>query len=123
MSASLRADQVLVTIGSPCSMSAVGGTATTRSLVERRADLVLHAAFDAGLVDLAIGGDGSVVATWPDGTPASIEAVEARHGAALRAGMGIRRIPEYIGTDVRHRHRSAAPPRPRPPVVCAGWPA
>ena len=100
MSASLRADQVLVTIGSPCSMSAVGGTATTRSLVERRPDLVLHAAFDAGLVDLAIGGDGSVVATWPGGTPASIEAVESRHGAALRAGMGIRRIPEYVGTDV-----------------------
>jgi 3-oxoacyl-[acyl-carrier-protein] synthase II len=100
VSASLRADQVLVTIGSPCSMSAVGGTATTRTLVERNPEHILHAAFDAGLVDLAIAADGSVTATWLDGTPAAIDAVDARHGVELRAGMGIRRIAEYAGVDV-----------------------
>lgn len=53
-------------------------------------------AFDAGLVDLGIGPDGSVVASWRDGTPAPLDEIEARHGVALRAGRGIRVVPELL---------------------------
>ncbi len=98
--APLRADQVLVTIGTPCSMSAVGGTATTRALVDASPDLIVHAAFDAGLVELSIGAGGMLAAAWADGSPATADSIETRHGDLLRAGMGIRRIDEYVGRDV-----------------------
>jgi 3-oxoacyl-(acyl-carrier-protein) synthase len=92
----LPAHQVLVTVGTPCTMSAVGSTETARALVERAPELVTRAAFDAGLVDLRLTPDGSVDASWPDGTPAPLAEIEARHGAALRAGSGIRVVPELL---------------------------
>lgn len=81
-------------------MSAVGGTETTLALVSDAPEFVLHAAFDAGLVDLTVDDDGSVRANWPDGAPASIDEVEAKHGPTLRDGLGIRFIDEYVGTGV-----------------------
>lgn len=82
-------------------MSAVGSTETTLGLVRGSRDAVLHAAFDAGLVDLEIGDDGSVGARWTvDGSPAPLDEVEARHGRALRDELGIRRIAELAGADV-----------------------
>lgn len=90
----LPADQVLVTIGTPCTMSAVGGTETTRARVTGTAELVVFAAFDAGLVDLAVDDAGAVTATWPDGSRATPEQIDARHGEQLRGAMGIRVVPD-----------------------------
>ena len=82
-------------------MSAVGSTATTLGLVRGWSDAVLHAAFDAGIVDLEIDGDGSVRARWAaDGTATTSGEVEDRHGDALRHDLGIRRIAELAGADV-----------------------
>jgi len=81
-------------------MSAVGGTETTHALLDGSPNFVLHAAFDAGLVDLSLDDDGNVSARWPDGTPASAHEVEIGHGSDLRAGLGIRTIDELVGLDV-----------------------
>lgn len=81
-------------------MSAVGGTATTHSLVGGKPDLILNAAFDAGLIEISIADDGSRSANWLDGTPATIDDVESRYGSLLRSRMGIRRIDEYADRDV-----------------------
>lgn len=96
----LTADRVLVTIGTPCTLSAVGGTETTHALVDGSPELVLYAAFDAGLVELAIADDGTATARWPDGRPATVSDVEQVHGADLRADLGIRRIDEFAGLDI-----------------------
>jgi 3-oxoacyl-[acyl-carrier-protein] synthase II len=99
----LTADKVLVTVGTPCSISAVGSTQTFRARVTGARELIAYAAFDAGLVDLEIGDDGALAARWREGgEPASLEAIEERHGARLRAGMGIRFVEELTarGADV-----------------------
>lgn len=81
-------------------MSAVGSTETAAAALVGAPELVALSAFDAGLVDLVAHHDGSVTATWPDGTPAPFEAIEGRHGDALRAGRGIRVVPELAGAPV-----------------------
>lgn len=92
----LPAHQVLVTVGTPCTMSAVGSTETATARLLGSADLGVLSAFDAGLVDLTVAGDGSISSTWPDGSPASAAEVEARYGAQLAADRGIRVIAELL---------------------------
>lgn len=92
----LRADRVIVTIGTPCTLSAVGSTETARARARGRADALAYAAFDAGLVDLEpLDGDG-VAARWPDGSPATLDDIESRHGDDLRQRAGIR-VDERLG--------------------------
>lgn len=91
----LTADRVLVTVGTPCSVSAVGSTETFLARVAGSREEIAYAAFDAGLVDLEVEGDGPLRARWCEGgEPASLEAIEERYGARLRAGLGIRHVEE-----------------------------
>jgi 3-oxoacyl-[acyl-carrier-protein] synthase II len=92
----LPADQVLVTVGTPCIMSAIGSTETIVARLTGSAEHTAFAAFDAGLVDLSIGDDGAVSATWPDGTDAPLADIERRHGTRVRDESGIRVVPELI---------------------------
>src|SRR5690606_41263368 len=85
----LTAANVLVPIGTPCSRSAVGSAETYRARVARSPDFIAYAAFDAGLVDLEPQADGSLKITWRNGEPATIDEIEQRHGAQLRANLGI----------------------------------
>jgi 3-oxoacyl-[acyl-carrier-protein] synthase II len=98
--AKLTSDQVLVTVGTPCTLSAVGTTETTRALVAGDPSFILHAAFDAGLVDLSVEADGSLSARYVDGALVDTVALEAAHGRQLRAGLGIRVIDELVGEAV-----------------------
>jgi 3-oxoacyl-[acyl-carrier-protein] synthase II len=90
----LTADKVLVTVGTPCCISAVGTTQTYLAKVSGAPEFIGLAAFDAGLVDVDPQPDGSLRFKWSNGEPASLEEIEARHGASLRANMGIRHIDE-----------------------------
>jgi 3-oxoacyl-[acyl-carrier-protein] synthase II len=90
----LTADKVLVTIGTPCSISAVGSTETYQARVAHSPDFIAYAAFDAGLIDIEPKTDGSLRLSWRDGTPTTIQEIENKHGAQLRANMGIRYIDE-----------------------------
>lgn len=91
----LTADKVLVTVGTPCSISAVGGTETYNARVEGSPEFIGLAAFDAGLVDVTTAADGTLRWHWADGGDATtLDAIEARHGAHLRANLGIRFIDE-----------------------------
>jgi 3-oxoacyl-(acyl-carrier-protein) synthase len=96
----LTPDKVLVTIGTPCSLSAVGTTETYQARVARADDFVAYAAFDAGLVDIDATDTGSLKLTWARGEragqPTTLEEIEKLHGAALRAAVGIRYIPELV---------------------------
>lgn len=64
--------------------------------MEGAPEAVALSAFDAGLVDLRVDERGSIVATWPNGSPASFEQIAARHGARLAAERGIRAVPELL---------------------------
>lgn len=94
----LTADKVLVTIGTPCCMSAVGSTETYNARVYGAPEFIAYAAFDAGLVDIDLQGGASLRLRWATGDRAgqatTIEEIESLHGAQLRANLGIRRIPE-----------------------------
>lgn len=90
----LSADKVLVTIGTPCSISAVGSTETYLARVTGAEEFIAYAAFDAGLIDLEPAADGTLSARWANGEPASLTDIERRHGAQLRANLGIRYIDE-----------------------------
>ena len=108
----LSGHQVLVTVGTPCTMSAVGSTETYQALVRGSADFIALAAFDAGLI--AFDADTVNSATpgmrWTQGElagqPASLGEIEARYGQSLRANLGIRRIdpallaPNQTVTDI-----------------------
>jgi 3-oxoacyl-[acyl-carrier-protein] synthase II len=91
----LTPDQVLVTIGTPCSVSAVGSTETFLAKAVGAREFIAYAAFDAGIVDLEPDANGSVSARWAGTSDeATIDEIERRHGDALRAGLGIRQIAE-----------------------------
>ena len=90
----LTADKVLVTIGTPCSVSAVGTTETYRARVTGAPEFIAFAAFDAGLIDIEPKSDGSLQLRWLDGAPAALEDIERRHGVKLRANLGIRYFDE-----------------------------
>lgn len=96
MTGVLPADRVLVTVGTPCTVSAVGTTETATARLLGSEHLTLLRAFDAGLVDLVPTADGGFAARWRDGSRADPAEVEARHGATLRADTGIRPIPELV---------------------------
>jgi 3-oxoacyl-[acyl-carrier-protein] synthase II len=90
----LTADKVLVTIGTPCSVSAVGTTETYQARAARAPEFIAYAAFDAGLINVEPKENGSLKLTWLNGEPTSIEELERTHGARLRANLGIRYIDE-----------------------------
>ncbi len=90
----LTADKVLVTVGTPCSISAVGSTETYHARVTRAPEFIAYAAFDAGLIDIDPGTGRTPALRWLDGTPTTIEEIEQRHGAQLRANLGIRYVSE-----------------------------
>ena len=90
----LTADKVLVTVGTPCSVSAVGSTETYLAKAARAPEFIGFAAFDAGLVDIEPRSDGSLKFTWANGEPATLDQIEQRHGQQLRDSVGIRYIPE-----------------------------
>jgi hypothetical protein len=98
----LTADKVLVTIGTPCSISAVGSTETYRARVIGAPEFIAYAAFDAGLVDVDPQADGSLRFRWTNGEPATIAEIERLHGAKLRSSLGIRYIDELtaLGSSV-----------------------
>ena len=48
----LRSDQVLVTVGTACTISAVGSTETYQARVAQSEEFLPLAAFDAGLVEI-----------------------------------------------------------------------
>ncbi|MGH8175857.1 MAG: hypothetical protein ACREV5_06305, partial [Steroidobacter sp.] len=90
----LTADKVLVTVGTPCSISAVGSTETYHARVSNAPEFIAFAAFDAGLIDIEHASDGSLHFHWSNGDPATIKDIEQRHGAQLRANLGIRYFEE-----------------------------
>jgi 3-oxoacyl-[acyl-carrier-protein] synthase II len=90
----LTADKVLVTVGTPCSISAVGSTETYQARVTKAPEFIAYAAFDAGLIDIEPSTSGALALRWLDGTPTTIDEIEQRHGAQLRANLGIRHVPE-----------------------------
>jgi len=102
----LNAKQVLVTVGTPCSMSAVGSTETHRALVNRDPRAIGFAAADAGHVTV----DPTSPAAEPrfvgsDGETISVDEIERQWGPTLRQHMGIRQIPrermaEHVPSDI-----------------------
>lgn len=95
---SLRSDQVLVTIGTACTLSAVGSTETYQALVAQSEEFLPLAAFDAGLVELdAEAANAAEGMRWAEGEhagqPVSLDELKRLHGATLRASMGIRHVP------------------------------
>ncbi|HVZ87181.1 MAG TPA: hypothetical protein VHG72_09435 [Polyangia bacterium] len=98
-SARLRADQVLVTVGTPCTLSAIGSTETHRALINGSPAAIGFAAFDAGLVDIDphSAHDEPVFVERKDdtaGAPLPLAEIERRFGARLREEMGIRPVAE-----------------------------
>lgn len=108
--ARLSASQVLVTVGTPCTMSALGSADTHRAIVTGDKHAMAFAACDAGLVAVdAERGSASAPAFVRvgerDGHPISLPEIEASWGAILRQQMGIRRLPrqaiaEHLLTDI-----------------------
>jgi len=103
----LSADKVLVTVGTPCSVSAVGSTETYLARVADAPEFIAYAAFDAGLVDIEPAPGGSLALHWSaGGERTTLAEIEQRHGAQLRASLGIRYIdelaamPEAVVTEI-----------------------
>lgn len=115
----LPADQVLVTIGTPCSISAVGSTETYCALAKGDRSFIGFAAADAGLVTVDFEEDTFRWATGPSrGQLAQLSSIESEFGAKLRAGSGIRRLPsecvtEELPTDLASRLPDHVVPRLR----------
>ena len=93
----LKSDQVLVTVGTPCSMSAVGGTETFLARVCNAPDFIALAAFDAGLVDI----DKDKYAWSDTGEATTLAEIEARYGAQLRGNLGIRSIRDRFDARIK----------------------
>ena len=99
----LTTDQVLVTIGTPCSLSAVGSTPTYHARVADDPEFIAYAAFDAGLIEFGESTDGHALpamrwhAGGSSGQSATIAQIEATYGARLRAQLGIRSIADRFG--------------------------
>ena len=94
---SVPGSRVLVTIGTPCTLSAVGTSETYRALVGGHRNAIGFAALDAGLVavDPASGPSEPVfmhVSGEHAGQPISLDEIRAAWGPALTANMGIRRL-------------------------------
>lgn len=97
----LPTDKVLVTIGTPCSMSAVGSTDTFIARVTDSPEFIALAAFDAGLVEFTnqAAGAGTQM-KWLGGEhagqPTTLSDIETSVGARLRANLGIRSIRDHF---------------------------
>ena len=96
----LRSDQVLVTVGTASTMSAVGSTETYQARVVKSPDFIAMAAFDAGLVsfnDPVKGVAGGL--TWTSGEqagqPATLQAIEATHAGIKVFSLPSVDHPEY----------------------------
>jgi 3-oxoacyl-[acyl-carrier-protein] synthase II len=107
----LPATRVLCTIGTPCTVSAVGTTETHRALVTRSRSAMAFAAFDAGLVDVDVAGSTAAEPRFVrreasrQGEAISVDEIDATWGERLRASMGIRRLSRermapHIATDI-----------------------
>lgn len=110
----LKSNQVLVTVGTACSVSAVGSTETYQALVAGSEEFLPLAAFDAGLVsipaDAESAGQGMRWASGEHiGEPVSLDELERQHGDALRANTGIRRLPRVVELAPRVATDIAAP--------------
>lgn len=97
----LSTDKVLVTIGTPCSMSAVGSTQTFLARVAQSPEFIGFAAFDAGLVEFTDPGNpAGTKMRWLAGEranqPATLSEIETEVGARLRANLGIRSIRNHF---------------------------
>lgn len=96
----LPTDKVLVTIGTPCSMSAVGSTDTFLARVTDSPEFIGLAAFDAGLVEFTDQFSSGVTMKWlageRAGQPATQNEIEATIGARLRANLGIRSLRDHL---------------------------
>ncbi|HVU04006.1 MAG TPA: hypothetical protein VHE30_19740 [Polyangiaceae bacterium] len=95
----LPASSVLCTVGTACTMSAVGSTETHRALVTNSGNAIAFAALDAGLVEVDVArstaAEPRFVRVEPGraGEPIAVAEIEATWGARLRADMGIRALP------------------------------
>ncbi|KAF1004065.1 MAG: 3-oxoacyl-[acyl-carrier-protein] synthase 2 [Luteibacter sp.] len=94
----LRSDQVLVTVGTACTISAVGSTETYQARVAQSEEFLPLAAFDAGLVEIdpeaASAADGMRWGTGEHaGQPVTLDELKRLHGDALLSGSGIRHVP------------------------------
>ena len=94
----LRSDQVLVTVGTACTISAVGSTETYQARVAQSEEFLPLAAFDAGLVEIDPEAESAAHGMrWATGEqagqPVSLDELERLHGDALRTGSGIRHVP------------------------------
>lgn len=99
----LSTDKVLATIGTPCSMSAVGSTDTFLARVADSPEFIGLAALDAGLVEFKNPAQSAETEmTWlageRKGQPATLAEIEASVGARLRENLGIRSIRRAEGT-------------------------
>ncbi|MFZ5890913.1 MAG: hypothetical protein ACOY0T_07675 [Myxococcota bacterium] len=106
-STQLPARQVLVTVGTLCSVSAVGTTETHRALVTGDPNFIGLAALDAGLVEVdetrsTPSTPAFVVASGEAlGIAITLEEIEARWGKRLREAIGIRALGrEYLADHV-----------------------
>jgi 3-oxoacyl-(acyl-carrier-protein) synthase len=99
----LPPNRVLCTIGTPCTVSAVGTTETHRALVTRSESAVGFAAFDAGLVDVDLERSTALEPHFVRaegacrGEAISVGEIEAEWGERVRSNLGIRRLqPEKM---------------------------
>lgn len=101
----LSIDKVLVTVGTPCSLSAVGTSETFQAKVNNAPEFIAHAAFDAGLVDF----DGEQLKWTENGERTTLAEIESKVGAALRANLGIRSIRDRFAPGIQLDTDIAAP--------------
>jgi 3-oxoacyl-[acyl-carrier-protein] synthase II len=105
----LNADKVLVTVGTPCSISAVGTTETYLARVANSPNFIAHAAFDAGLVDFVGDELRWAASSERSGEKTSLAEIESKHGTQLRANLGIRSIRDRFPADIDLATDIAAP--------------
>jgi 3-oxoacyl-(acyl-carrier-protein) synthase len=94
----LRSNQVLVTVGTACTISAVGSTETYQALVAGSDEFLPLAAFDAGLVEIDPTAESAAHGMrWASGEHAgqrvTLDELKRLHGDALRANLGVRHVP------------------------------
>ncbi len=95
----LHPSRVLCTIGTPCTMSAVGSTETHRAVVTGSPLAIGFAALDAGLVEVdasASTAEEPAFLRKGAGGRMSVEDMEARWGTELRSRMGIRALDPSV---------------------------
>ena len=130
----LTADKVLVTVGTPCSISAVGSTETYHARVTQAPEFIAYAAFDAGLIDIEPGAGGALavaLARWHTdhdrrdrAPPRRTAAREPRHPLRRRADCGglVRRHGYRRAAAARFRERRPAQARPASCIATSASP-